>query len=612
MPAPALTVVARRTVARPLAAVLIGICSLGLGTFAQSQPQTGAPAPSFGDNVGRGFADSEDSFAEPAFDLPPDKPAARPHQQVLPRPQQTEGDSAEILPGVSSMQVTDIVLTGNTVLSPAAIAQITEPFAHRTLSPENLQELRRRLSLLYYNEGYVNSGVLLPEHIPERGTLNLRAVEGGLSKIEWLSPGRLAPAFLEARLRRGIGEPLNVYELQDSLRGLELNPMIRKINASLIPGLAPGEADLQLRIEEAKPVRLGLALDNHRSPSVGAERGTVSLEHLNLTGRGDRLAFRASASEGLKDAYIDYTRPLNSRDTRLWLGYQRGESEVIEAPFDQLDIESDTESWGISLSHPVVDRLDRSVELLLGLNHSRSETWLLGRPFSFSLGARDGKIAATNVSVGAEWIERGDDDVLALRASLRYGLDWFGATTIPDASPTRQAETGARIPESQFTVLLTQVQYARRLAWLDSQLVFSSVWQQAFDSLLSVEKMALGGVYSVRGFRENQLVRDSGVSGSLEWRVPLFSNNGHSGRWNITAVPFVDYGRSWDHDSSLSTHRAAELGSIGLGFRWRPAQYLHFSLFYAESIVDDDVPQPAESDLQDDGFHVAVAFNWPL
>jgi hemolysin activation/secretion protein len=124
--------------------------------------------------------------------------------------------------------------------------------------------------------------------------------------------------------------------------------------------------------------------------------------------------------------------------------------------------------------------------------------------------------------------------------------------------------------------------------------------------------MAIGGRYSVRGFRENQLVRDNGLTASLEWRVPIFVNEAGYSRWNLTAVPFIDYGRSWDEDSNLSTSKAAELSSVGLGLRWQPRAYLNASLFYGERIADDDVTSPQENDLQDDGFHFAVTFHWPF
>ena len=39
----------------------------------------------------------------------------------------------------------------------------------------------------------------------------------------------------------------------------------------------------------------------------------------------------------------------------------------------------------------------------------------------------------------------------------------------------------------------------------------------------NAEKFSLGGVNSVRGYRENELVSDNGVIGSMELRIPLSS-----------------------------------------------------------------------------------------
>ncbi|PLW67181.1 ShlB/FhaC/HecB family hemolysin secretion/activation protein [Pseudohalioglobus lutimaris] len=596
----------RRMASGVSAVLVVACCCLSMNVVGQPS----GLGSGLGQNIERGFSSDREDFDEPSFDLDAAPGPNKPVPQVLPSPslkQQSGARSNSTLP----VSVTSILVNGNTVFSADEIAAVVAPFENRELSPENLQELLRRLSLLYFNAGYVNSGVVLPDGAIAPGTLALRAIEGELQEVQLLDNERLSRGYLEPRLRRNIGSPLNLDDLQNSLRMLELNPLVRQVNGVLVPGLSQGTADLRLRIKEEQPLRLGVSLDNYRSPSVGAERALLTAEHLNISGRGDRLALAASYSEGLKDAYLAYQLPLNSYDTRLDLEYQRGDSRVIEAPFDDLDIESDTESWGVSIRHPLVNSLDRYVTLNVGLYHSESDTSLLGKPFSFSLGARNGEIAATNVSVGGEWIERGDNQVLALRSTLRYGLDWFGATMIPDGAPRVQFDTNAEIPESQFTVVLTQLQYARRLPFRNSQLVFSSVWQYAFDPLLSVEKMAIGGRYSVRGFRENQLVRDNGLTASLEWRVPIFVNEAGYSRWNITAVPFVDYGRSWDEDSNLSTSKAAVLSSVGLGLRWQPKEYLNISLFYGERISDDDVTSPEDNDLQDDGFHFALTLNWP-
>lgn len=592
-----------------VAAVRMALAGLCCCLSMQAVAQNSGPASGLGQNIERGFSSGVDGFDEPSFDLDAPPRSSTPAPQVLPPPERSASHSNAL---VESLAVTDIVVEGNSVFSADEIEAVVRPFEDRELSPENLQELVRRLSLLYFDAGYVNSGVVMPQEAPDTGVLTLRAVEGELQEVQIIDNERLPRSYVETRLRRNIDSPLNVNDLQGSLRMLELNPLISQVNGVLVPGLTPGVADLQLRVQEEDPVRLGLSLDNYRSPSVGAERALVTLEHLNLTRRADRLALAVSASEGLQDAYISYQLPLNSYDTRLKLEYQRGQSEVIEAPFDDLDIESDTESWAVAVSHPLIDNLNRYVTLTAGLNHSETDTSLLGKPFSFSLGARNGEIAATNVSIGGEWIERGQYQVLAVRATLRYGLDAFGATMIPSGAPKEQFDTGAEIPDSEFTVLLTQLQYARRLPFRNSQLVFSSVWQEAFDPLLSVEKLAIGGVYSVRGFRENQLVRDNGLTASLEWRVPIFVNDAGYSRWNLTAIPFIDYGRSWDEEDKLSTSKAAELSSIGLGLRWQPRDYVTASLYYGERIDDDDVTEPERNDLQDDGFHLAVFFQWPF
>ena len=44
------------------------------------------------------------------------------------------------------------------------------------------------------------------------------------------------------------------------------------------------------------------------------------------------------------------------------------------------------------------------------------------------------------------------------------------------------------------------------------------------DPLLSLEQFAIGGHASVRGYRENQIVRDSGAVVSAEARLPLFQS----------------------------------------------------------------------------------------
>ena len=101
---------------------------------------------------------------------------------------------------------------------------------------------------------------------------------------------------------------------------------------------------------------------------------------------------------------------------------------------------------------------------------------------------------------------------------------------------------------------------ARRLTARDLQLLFRLDIQLAADPLLPLEQVGVGGRYSVRGYRENQLVRDNALIASLESRIPLVRNR----RWAdyVQVVPFVDVGRGWNRQApdtgpdDIGQHRA--------------------------------------------------------
>jgi hemolysin activation/secretion protein len=76
--------------------------------------------------------------------------------------------------------------------------------------------------------------------------------------------------------------------------------------------------------------------------------------------------------------------------------------------------------------------------------------------------------------------------------------------------------------------------------------------------------MVGGGRYRVRGYRENQWVRDNGVIGSVEARVPVVRNASRADVVELTS--FVDAGTAWN--TKLATPDPRTLYSIGLGVCW--------------------------------------------
>ncbi|MBV2120877.1 MAG: BamA/TamA family outer membrane protein [Candidatus Thiodiazotropha sp. (ex Ctena orbiculata)] len=553
--------------------------------------------------------------AEPSFDLEPQfgggaesssDPGA---SQVLPPLKLPESSQKSVIKK-PLLRLKTVVLRGNTVLTEEEVKAVVAPYIQKDLNTEELQSLRQKLTMLYVNRGYINSGVVIPEQAPVDGVLLLQVVEGKLVEVFLEQESTLDENYVARQIAKEVSAPLSLGDIEAGIRRLEINPLIRRVDGRLLPADKIGEARLGLKVEENNPFSVTTSLDNHESPSVGAERGSLILEHLNLSGHRDELRFSLAATEGLRKAFASYRLPFWEDLMSFGIHYERGTSEVVERPFDDLEIEGDTENAALSLGYHFIDTLDRKVSLLSGIEYAYSETELLDQPYSFSSGAQQGETVSASVRLGVEWVERWDSQLLALRATVRRGVDWLGSTMIEEGAATRELDTGAEIPDSRFTIFLTQAQWANRLTLLDSQVLVNLAWQQSRDPLLSVDKFAIGGKHTVRGFRENALLRDSGAYANLEWRVPLLRDNPEWSGWELTAIPFFDYGRSWDRDDNLTTHSAATLTSIGIGLTARPMDDLYMELFYGKQLKDDDYQAGQEHDLQDEGIHFSVSYRW--
>jgi hemolysin activation/secretion protein len=493
--------------------------------------------------------------------------------------------------------VRKIVVTGSTVFSPEEISKVTAPYENRKVTMEDLETLRRRLTVLYINKGYVNSGAVIPDQTVVDGVITVRIIEGKLTHIDVEGNKWFGEAFLRDRIALGAGPPVNVSPLQDRLQLLQQDQRIERIHAELRPGTKPGESELKVKVEEKPPFYSWLAVNNYQHPSVGAVRGLLTLAHQNLTGHADILSLTYGRSEGL-NPMIDtwYVVPLTVYDTTLLLRYRKNDYDVVTDQLKALDIENKSEFYEITLRQPVYRTLNQEFALAVGLEYERSETYLSGEPFSFYPGVENGKSVVIPLRFAQEWTYRTQKQVFAVRSRFTFGLDTGDATMHNDNQP-----------DGKFISWLGQFQWARVLDFLDTQVLFRADIQRSNDSLLPLEQLSVGGRYSVRGYRENTLVRDQAFIASLEARVPLVQHM----RWAdyIQLCPFYDYGRGTY--KSLSYPGPVDISSVGVGLRWAASLIksplnlrADLEIYWGYPLRDINLPH---EDLQDNGIHYQFA-----
>jgi hemolysin activation/secretion protein len=288
-------------------------------------------------------------------------------------------------------------------------------------------------------------------------------------------------------------------------------------------------------------------------------------------------------SEGGYDYGARYSRPLNSADTMLDLYLRGGESWVIDDQFSPLDINSNFATYGIRLSHPLVRSIRREIRPSLAFEYRESKNYLLGQGFSFSGHENRGENRFSVLRPCIEWVERSDGAVIVASTTFSSGVS----------------------NESFFT-WQGRLLWMQRTGLVNSRVHLRGETQLADTGLPPMEKYALGGMYSVRGYRKNVMIKDNGVNASLEWWFPLLRDS-ITGSEYLSIAPFFDYGRGWDSGRTTGdAAKGSDLASIGLGLRgtWKD---LSVDFFYGYGLIKSDPSY--SSDLQDQGIHFMVTWN---
>jgi hemolysin activation/secretion protein len=513
-------------------------------------------------------------------------------QPVTPTPNTgnpLEGDVPETI----VVQRFDVV--GSTIFTPEELAAVTAPYTNRPISLNDLFEARSAVTQLYVDNGYITSGAYIPPQVLEDGVVTIEVVEGTLEEINISGTEDLNPNYVRSRIALSADTPLNVNELLDGLRLLQLDPLIQSLSTELAAGPRPGTSILDVQVTEADTFDVTLELDNGRSPSVGSFRQRLELSELNVSGNGDALSLAYTHTDGSNAVDASYQIFLNPHNGTLGLSTGFTNSQVIEPPFDFLNINSESNYVELTYRQPLM--LTPTQEFAIGVTASRQETRseFLGNvfeeavPFPSSGSDENGEIAVTALRFFQEWTNQGDRQVFAVRSQFSLGLDALDSTVNEDGRP-----------DSRFLSWRGQAQWVRLLA-RDTLLLVRTDLQFSNDSMLPLEQFGVGGARSVRGYRQDLLLTDNGMLISAELRIPVLRSPSVDGLLQV--APFIDIGTGWNVESIDPDPNT--LVGLGVGLLWRQEDF--------SARLDWGIPL-TNADLrnrtwQESGVYFSIVFN---
>lgn len=529
----------------------------------------------------------------PALSGPSSIPEPVPIEQIP----SSESSPSDIPEFEQTIVVNRFQFSGNTVISTEALEAVVAPFIGQPLTFADLIAARIAVTNLYLEQGYTTSGAYIPvtgnEQIdPDQAVIVIQVIEGQVETLDIRGDSRLH-AYVRHQLRSVTRSVLNQSELEDVLRRLQIDPRIASISATLSTGSAPNLSILTVEVDATPIATVTARVDNERSPVVGEFQQTGEIRLTNSTGLGEILDFSYSRTNGSNSYEVRGEIPFNPSNGTIEIEFVDLDAQIIEEPFDQFDIASNAQLYQLSIRQPLTRLTETGVkEWAFGvtLAHVDSQTTLEDQPFSLSIGAnQDGETRISAIRLFQEYTRQDSQAVFLARSQLSIGVNLLDAAT------------NNGLPDSRFVAWQGQIGWLRQV-FGDSRLLIRGEMQFSGDSLLPLEQFSLGGPLSVRGYRQDAIISDNALFGSVELQVPVL--NTRTDRLDI--VPFTSFGTAWNNSQNPDIEDST-IGSVGLGIQFQLSDNLFVRGNYAIPLTKIDT---GDDSLQQEGFDFAAEYRF--
>lgn len=462
----------------------------------------------------------------------PQKPATPVNPLVVPPHPQ-----ASALQHGPSFVLSAVVFNHSAFLTPQELQRVVQPYRGQRVEFADLDALVNKINALYTQRNVVTARAILPPQTIHNGVVHIELIEGRLGKLQIKGNRHTRSSYIERRIALESGTLVDAQALERDLVFFNRTNDVQ-LRGLLQPGAAAGLTNVLILAREPPRAGWSLFADNNGVDSTGRNEIGATLSYRDLLGITDRLDAYMVKSRGNTDGYVSYSLPVNTHDGRLGLSYSRNQINIINGPYQSLDITGHSWTGGLNFSQPLIATQD----------------WLFSAAGSLS------KIHSVTEAAG-QGISTSNLDAAAVGFSLQN-------TTASHIWATTQTLTRLRstAPTRDYFTF-----YNGNLTWVQKlgspySLLMNFGWQYTHaDDLPAAELFQIGGVGSVRGYERGVLSGPRGFYGQFE----VHRQFGHK----LDAFAFTDYGRVF-----AAFPKTASVSSVGLGFDWHTRSWMVLSM----------------------------------
>ncbi|MDR2880782.1 MAG: ShlB/FhaC/HecB family hemolysin secretion/activation protein [Azoarcus sp.] len=469
------------------------------------------------------------------------------------------------------INIDQIRIEGADKLSEPRQRKLVAPFEGQCLDSGKLNELLAVITQAYLDRGLITSRAYLPPQDLSGGTLHIKLIEGRLEAIE--SSGVPSPREIRMSFPGKTGEVLNVRELEQMLDQLRRLPSLSS-TLDLIPGSEPGMSKIEVKNDPQKAWRAGVRVDNTGYKSTGERQMSAFLLWDSPFGLADQFYLAAGRDAHLRNGRRSNNQSLTYSLPWDWWLFSYSYSRSSYLSLNEL-FGTEFKSRGESQQHRL--RAERTLHrdslsktgIALGLAHSRARNYFEDVRLSES------SYRLSELELALNHGRRIRNTFLNLDIGWQRGIGEFGAQS--------QGRPQGMEPNARYKKYTLTLSVLHPFAIGTEHFSFESLayGQRSEDALYSPQRIGLGGLSSVRGFKDQIQYGNSGGY----WRNQL--------RWrkNAAFIPQLEsysVALAYDHGAIRGNPTqgdgSAQLSGAGIELSAQ-GKHLTASLTYAHSLT---------------------------
>ena len=485
---------------------------------------------------------------------------------------------------------------------------VSEPGQPRQVSLRTIQGLTQYILSVYQENNYSGIYVYVPEGAIRDGIelvdgiLPINILEAPVSEVRIKYYDAERNEVEEGYLRRSVLEEWSPIErdkvasqkkLDNLVNLLNLNPD-RHVSAVVSRGSEPNTLAVQYDVYETDPWHFFIQADNSGtkerqwSPRVG-------VINTNLLGIDDRFTVLAQAAlDSIDENYSlfgSYDFPI--MDPRLRLNLYGGYSEFdIQPESGIIDFLGSGNFYGGILRYNFLQYEGWFFDVTGSWSNEESDITPSLFPEFFA-----SKVEMQLWGVGVNLNHRDDMSSTSVTFNRVQNMGGSGQDAFWDPVTNTGARTNA---ERDFAIYTTAANHSQYLDQYKVQQFRGTVrWIEPTERLVPAKMTSFGGMYSVRGYDEYDIVADGGILASVQYEYDLIRHSktveSEAGTdeyiesiKKLAPLAFFDYGKTKIKDPVATERDNQKLYSVGVGLAFEIGDNFSGAIYYGHPLKDTE------------------------